>query len=84
MSGESGHGQTPGHQVRVPRPMWEAWGRITTRQGVTRTERILDTLRADIIEHGDDTDRADLAKGEKELAERRARLSPGRPRRSKS
>lgn len=82
MSDESEQRLTPSHQVRVPRSMWEAWGRITTRRGVTRTARILDTLRADIVEHGDETDRADLEAGEKELAQRRARLSPGRPRRS--
>ncbi|WP_159850290.1 hypothetical protein [Nocardia sp. CY41] len=66
----------------MPKPMWEAWGRVNARRGITRTERILDTLRADIDAYGDDTDRADLHEGEKELAKRRARMSPGRPRRS--
>ncbi|MEV0712860.1 hypothetical protein [Nocardia aurea] len=74
--------QTPGHQVRVPKGMWQAWGRVTARQGLTRTDRVLDTLRADIEAHGGDDDRAALAAGDAELAERRARLSPGRPRRS--
>lgn len=71
-------GQTYITRFRIPRPMWDAFGRITTRLGTNRTARLLDHIREDIRRHGDDQDRADLAQAEQELAERRARKG-GRP-----
>lgn len=75
----SSDGVTRPHAIRAPTVMWQAWGRVCKRLETNRTARILDLLRSDIEKHGDDQDRADLAAGEQELAERRARLHPGRP-----
>lgn len=73
---------TPRHTrtrpIRVPGPLWDAYGRICERLGTDRTNDLLDHMRARVREHGDDQDRADLAKAEQELAERRARKG-GRP-----
>lgn len=76
MSDAAGH--TYLTRFRVPRTMWAAFGRICERQGITRTERLLDVIREDIATHGDDRDRADLEAAERELAERRSRKG-GRP-----
>ena len=72
---------TPAVHVRMPRPMWAAYNRICERLGVDRSEDLLGYVRRQIEQHGDDTDHADLAAADKELAERRARKG-GRPRRS--
>lgn len=66
--------------VRVPGPLWDAYGRICERLGTDRTNDLLDHMRARVREHGDETDRADLAAADAELAERRARKG-GRPKR---
>ena len=76
MSDAAGH--TYLTRFRIPRTMWEAFGRVCERRGLTRTERLLDVIRADITNHGDDRDRADLEAAERELAERRSRKG-GRP-----
>lgn len=76
MSDAAGH--TYRTHFRIPRIMWTAFGRICERQGITRTERLLDVIRADIISHGDTRDLADLEAAERELAERRSRKG-GRP-----
>lgn len=76
MSDAAGH--TYLTRFRVPRTMWAAFGRICERQGITRTERLLDVIRADITNHGDPQDLADLEAAERELAERRSRKG-GRP-----
>lgn len=65
-------------RFRIPRVMWEAYGRVTDRLGTTRSARLLDHVRADIKAHGDERDLADLAAAEEELAERRSRKG-GRP-----
>lgn len=65
--------------IRVPAPMWDAYGRICGRLDTDRTNDLLDHMRARIREHGDDADLADLEKAERELAERRSRKG-GRPR----
>jgi hypothetical protein len=71
--------RTPTTPIRVPRSMWAAYGRVCGRLGRDRTEDLLDHMRRQIEQHGDDADRADLAAADAELAERRARKG-GRPR----
>lgn len=70
--------KTPTVGIRVPRPMWAAYSRVCARLGRDRTEDLLAHMRAQIGQHGDDTDRADLAAADAELAERRGRKG-GRP-----
>ncbi|GAA3737892.1 hypothetical protein HDA32_005374 [Spinactinospora alkalitolerans] len=65
--------------IRVPVVLWEAYGRVCKRLATDRTNDLLDRMRERIREYGDETDRADLAQAEQELAERRARKG-GRPR----
>jgi hypothetical protein len=65
-------------RFRIPRPMWDAYGRITERLDTDRSARLLDHIRADINKHGDEQDLADLSAAEQELTERRARKG-GRP-----
>lgn len=72
-------GHTHQTRFRIPRQMWAAFGRVAGRLGTDRTERLLDHVRADITEHGDEQDRADLEAAEAELEQRRARKG-GRPR----
>ncbi|WP_329518622.1 hypothetical protein [Spirillospora sp. NBC_01491] len=69
---------TPTRPIRVPLVMWEAYGRVCRRLGTSRTKDLLDHMRERLTEHGDETDLADLATGEKELATRRSRKG-GRP-----
>jgi len=66
-------------RFRIPRVMWAAYGRVAARLETDRTALLLDHVRADIREHGDEQDLADLDRAEQELAERRARKG-GRPR----
>jgi hypothetical protein len=70
--------KTPTIGIRVPRPMWAAYGRVCERLGVDRTEDLTGRMREQIREHGDEQDLADLEAAEAELAERRARKG-GRP-----
>ena len=67
-------------RFRIPKVMWEAYGRVAERLGTNRTARLLEHIRADIEAHGDERDLADLAAAEAELTERRARKG-GRPKR---
>jgi hypothetical protein len=71
--------RTPTTPIRVPRAMWQAYGRVCARLGIDRTADLLDHMRRQIERHGDAEDRADLAGADRELAERRARKG-GRPR----
>lgn len=71
-------GETPAVQLRVPRRMWAAYGRVCARLGRDRTEDLIRHIRAQVRKHGDEQDLADLATAEAELAERRARRG-GRP-----
>ena len=64
--------------IRVPRLMWAAYGRVCARLGRDRTEDLLAHMRRQVKRHGDDADLADLAAAEAELAERRGRKG-GRP-----
>jgi hypothetical protein len=76
MPDKSDHTQSA--QFRVPKVMWEAYGRVAKRLDSDRSALLLDHVRADIREHGDEKDLADLEQAERELAERRARKG-GRP-----
>jgi hypothetical protein len=71
--------RTPTRPIRVPVAMWDAYGRVCERLGRERSEDLLDHMRRQIEQHGDQMDRADLATADTELAERRARKG-GRPR----
>lgn len=66
-------------RFRIPRRMWDAYGRITERLDTTRSADLLDHVRTQIATHGDEQDRADLEASEQELTARRARKG-GRPR----
>ena len=66
-------------RFRIPKLMWDSYGRVTARLGTNRTARLLDHVRADIREHGNEQDLADLEAAEQELIERRSRKG-GRPR----
>lgn len=70
--------RTGQQKFRIPNTWWTAFGRVCDRLGTNRTARILDHIRQDLREHGDDQDRADLDAGEQELAARRSRRG-GRP-----
>ena len=72
-------GQTPTTPIRVPRSLWRAYGRVCERLGRGRTEDLLAYIRRQVRRHGDETDLADLAAADAELAERRSRKG-GRPR----
>ena len=64
--------------IRVPRKMWAAYGRVVARMGKDRTEALTAHMRKMIREFGDEADREDLAAAEAELLERRSRKG-GRP-----
>lgn len=64
--------------IRVPRKMWDAYGRVVARAGKDRTEALIAHMRRMISQFGDEADRADLEAAEQELAERRSRKG-GRP-----
>jgi hypothetical protein len=70
---------TPTIKIRVPRALWDAYGRVCGRKGRDRTEDLLVHMRRQIELLGDEQDLAALAAAEQELAERRARKG-GRPR----
>ena len=70
--------QTPTTNIRVPRRMWAAYGRVCARLSRDRTEDLLAHMRRQIKRHGDEADLADLAAAEEELRERRSRKG-GRP-----
>lgn len=65
-------------RFRIPKPMWDAYGRVTERLGTNRSADLLDHVRARLKQHGDEQDLADLAAAEQELTERRSRKG-GRP-----
>ena len=83
MSDPTAAGHTYLTRFRIPRIMWEAFGRVCERRGLTRTERLLDVIREDIATHGDAQDLADLEAAERELVERRSRKG-GRPPKKKA
>ncbi|MFF3660029.1 hypothetical protein [Streptomyces olivochromogenes] len=76
-AGASKRHTTP-RPIRVPDPLWQAYGRVCSRLGSDRTNDVLEHMKARVLEHGTDEDKADLARAEQELSERRARKG-GRP-----
>ncbi|MEV5140355.1 hypothetical protein AB0K71_05900 [Streptomyces syringium] len=69
-------------KFRIPRVMWDTYGRVTDRLGTDRTADLLDHVRTVIKTHGDEQDRADLETAEQELEERRSRKGGRPPRRT--
>jgi hypothetical protein len=69
----TGSNATPHQPLRVPKRMWQAFGRVCTRQGTSRNARIVEMIRAEIRRHGDGQDKADLDAADAELRERRSR-----------
>jgi hypothetical protein len=70
-------------RFRLPRRMWDAYGRVTERLGTDRSADLVDHVRTVVEQHGDERDLADLAAAEQELAERRARKG-GRPKKEQT
>ena len=70
---------TPPTAIRVPRPMWAAYGRVCARLGTDRTGDLIEHMRGQITSHGSEADLTDLAAAEAELTERRS-CKGGRPR----
>jgi hypothetical protein len=70
-------------RFRLPRRMWDAYGRVADRLGTDRSADLVDHIRDVITKHGNEQDRADLDAAEEELAERRARKG-GRPRKEQT
>jgi hypothetical protein len=71
---------TKAKPIRVPQAMWDAYGAVCKKLGTDRTKDLLEHMRRQINRHGDEEHLDKLAEAEKELAERRARMHPGRPR----
>jgi hypothetical protein len=71
--------RTPTINIRVPRGMWDAYGRVCARTGKDRSEGLIAHMRKMIRQLGDEADLADLAAAETELEQRRSRKG-GRPR----
>lgn len=71
---------TKPRQFRVADGHWEAYDRVCKAQGTTRAEDLNAHIRRQIQEHGDDEALRLLAEADAEVAERRARMHPGRPR----
>lgn len=76
MGKPSENNATPHRPLRIPGPMWEAFGRVCERRGITRSARILAMIRSDIRRHGDAEDRAGLTAADAELRKRRSRRRP--------
>ena len=70
---DTGGNATPHQPLRVPKSMWQAFGRVCKRQGTSRNARLVEMIRSEIRHHGDDQDLADLEGADTELRERRSR-----------
>jgi hypothetical protein len=67
--------------IRTALPIWEAYGRVCARLGTDRSADLRNHMAAQIREHGDEGDLADLSAGLKELADRhRAKYEDRAPR----
>lgn len=80
-TGDAPKRHTTPRPIRVPDPLWQAYGRVCERLETDRTNDVLEHMRTRVLEHGTEEDHADLARADAELAERRARKG-GRPKRS--
>lgn len=72
---------TPHVTLRVPQVMWDAYSRVCEQLGLARTDDLIEHIRSQIAEHGDEEARAALEAADAELAQRRARKG-GRPRKN--
>lgn len=71
---------TPIHRLRVPDPLWDAYGSVVKRVfGQPRSEHLIEHMKAAIEEHGNEAEREKLADAIAEIAERQARIRQGRP-----
>lgn len=71
---------TPVQRFRAPRDLWNAYETVCKRVfGQRRSENLVDHMRETIREHGNAREKAQLARADEELAERRARMERGRP-----
>lgn len=80
MTTDQAQDHTPVRRFRASDDLWNAYESVCKRVfGHSRSENLVDHMRAVIREHGNAAEKAMLAKAEQELAERRARKG-GRPR----
>jgi predicted GIY-YIG superfamily endonuclease len=70
-------------KFRIPRRLWDAYGRVAERLDTDRSADLLDHVRATVKQHGNAQELAALAAADQELAERRARKG-GRPRKEQT
>jgi len=61
--------------------MWDAYSRVCEQLGRGRSDDLIEHIRRQIAEHGDEEAQAALADADAELAARRARKG-GRPRKN--
>lgn len=73
---------TKPRQVRIADGHWQAYQRVCARLDTTRAEDIVTHIRQMIREHGDEEDLRLLDQADAEIAERRARMHPGRARKA--
>lgn len=73
---------TKARPIRVPEVLWKAYGEVCQGLGTNRTQDLIAHMREQIGQHGNDEQRASIEAAERELADRRARMSPGRPRKA--
>lgn len=83
MPSRSSDTHTTNRVIRAPDGIWQAYGRVCKRLGMSRAEHLLAYMRRTIQRHGDDQDKAGLAAGDAELAAHRSNKG-GRPRRDSS
>lgn len=74
---------TKPRQVRIAEGHWDAYKRVCDQLGITRAEDLVAHIRATIAQHGDPEALRLLREADAEVAERRARMHPGRPRTKK-
>ncbi|MGR6922526.1 hypothetical protein ACU635_50445 [[Actinomadura] parvosata] len=68
--------------IRVPEVLWKAYGEVCDGLGTDRTKDLIAHMRDQITRHGNDQQRAAVDAADQEMADRRARMSPGRPRKT--
>lgn len=73
VSADTDGNATPHQPLRIPRAMWQAFGRVCKWQGTSRNARVTEMIRAEIRRYGDARDLADLEAADAELRERRSR-----------
>lgn len=71
---------TQPRQVRVAQGHWDAYNRVCKAAGITRAQDINDHIRTRILASEDPEAIRLLEQADKEVATRRARMHPGRPR----